>query len=71
MRIMASCFFIQKIQTKNLFWWNFKFWFNTFKREHLLHQKESILQRTIKKTHNENILMVKKEDKNLLAILKN
>jgi hypothetical protein len=34
-------------------WWifKFKFWFKTFENEHLLHQKESISQRTIKRTH--------------------
>jgi len=42
----------QEIQTKNPFDKNFKvkFWLRTFENEHLLHQKESILQKTIKRT---------------------
>ncbi len=44
---------LKKIQTKNSFdkILSFKLWFSTFESEHLLRQKESILQKTIKRIH--------------------
>jgi hypothetical protein len=49
-----------------------KFQFKTFQSEHLLRYKESILQRTIKRTHiiNKNWWEKNKEDKDLLATFK-
>ncbi len=50
-----------------------KFWFRTFQSEHLLHYKELVLQRTIKRTHiiNKKWWEKNKEDKVLLATFKN
>jgi hypothetical protein len=51
--VVFSFIWMSKNSNQKFIRWNFKFkfWFSTFESEHLLCQKESILQRTIKRTH--------------------
>jgi hypothetical protein len=53
MAIMATCCLFIQMNVKKSIWLNFKFrfWFKAFEGVHLLHQKESILQKAIKRTH--------------------
>jgi hypothetical protein len=51
--VVYSFIWMPKHSNKKFIWWNyrFKFWFRTFRHEHLLCQKESILHKTIKRIH--------------------
>jgi hypothetical protein len=69
-----SFIWISRNSNQKCIWQNFKFkfQFRTFENEHLLHQIESILQRTIKRTHIilKKLMGKKKENKDLLAVFK-